>query len=90
MPVLSLAGAVILQLAKKNNPQKQQIQKYFTTEAQRAQSSTLLTAPAALLTIYSFSLCLCGEIFFSLFMIKKYKQLYSRTFFPKYLTHYPG
>ncbi len=45
------------------------IQKHFTTEAQRAQSFILLTAPAALLTIQSFSLCplcLCGEMFFSL------------------------
>ena len=43
---------------------QKQRQKYFTTEAQRAQSFTLLTAPTAQLTIKRFSLCslcLCGE-----------------------------
>ncbi|GMR00705.1 MAG: hypothetical protein BMS9Abin19_0039 [Gammaproteobacteria bacterium] len=42
--------------------------KRFTTEAQRTQSFTLLTAPAALLTIQDFSLCplcLCGKSFLS-------------------------
>jgi len=40
--------------------------KQFTTEAQRTQSFILLSAPVALLTIQSFSLCplcLCGEMF---------------------------
>ncbi len=48
---------------------------HFTTEAQRAQSFILLTAPAALLTIQSFSLCplcLCGESFFDLFLNWRY------------------
>ena len=45
---------------------KQTQQKQFTTEAQRAQSFTLLTTPTALLTIQSFSLCLCGEMFLSI------------------------
>jgi len=50
---------------------------FFTTEAQRAQSFTLLTAPTALLTIQSFSLCplcLCGEMLIRFKILNRHKK----------------